>query len=78
MRVSWPSTRQILQRFIPTLLLLAFLVLLLLPHRKHERLFQLAELQQKYPLLWTHVHINNGTGGGVYARLPELANSLER
>lgn len=66
MRVECPWTRQsVLQRFIPSLFLSAFIVWLLLPYPRHEPLFQLAELEQKYPFLWNHVHINNGTGGGA-------------
>ena len=64
MRVGCPSTRQCLQRIIPSVFLSGVIVLLLLPQRKHEQLLQPAELEQHYPLLWTHVHMNNGTGGG--------------
>lgn len=76
MRIACSSSRLVLQRIIPSLLLSAFVVWILFPHQKHERLLQLAELEQKYPLLWTHVHMSNGTGGGR-CMPPKLLNSQE-
>lgn len=65
MRVGGPSVWQFLRRLTPSLFLSVLIVWLLWPHSKHKPLVQPTELELKYPLLWTHVHMSNGTGGGV-------------
>ena len=64
MRVGFLFTRQFQRRFISSLVLSAFFVWLLWPGRKHEPHPSPLELQQRFPLLWRHVHTFNGTGGG--------------
>ncbi|OCT48027.1 glycosyl transferase [Cladophialophora carrionii] len=64
MRLAWLSSRQVQRRLLISLIVSAFTFWCLLPTRKHE--LRPANLEERYPLLWRHVHACNGSGGAWY------------
>jgi len=57
-------TRRIQRLGLISLAISAFLVWYYPPSQEREPSLGSLELQQEYPLLWKHVHMFNGTGGG--------------
>lgn len=67
MRAACLSSRQFQRRFLVASILSLVAICSLLPARKRE--LRPVDLAQKYPLLWQHVHMFNGTGGGAFPSL---------
>lgn len=63
MRTSCGWARQFQRRLLVSLVIFSFTLWCLLPSRKEH--VRSVDLEQQYPLLWRHVHIFNGTGGGT-------------
>ena len=77
MNASWRPSRLFKRCLFVYLLFSAYLGFLYSSSRKHNVFCTEAELEQKYPLLYQHVHNFNGTGGGTLRILATLASYEE-